>query len=232
MSNYINMIICNSFHKLLAASLTTFVMIASPQWASANSGEQIITAERDGVPSVPEDNVCGVNSLYMLLRSWGYSVTPDVVRRNTPRGFLGTNLRELKDSAGTIGVDTKVYLCGIEDLGRGCELPVIAYMQNKAQLGPAFRNYQGHFILVYAVDPGPNGLVHWYDGTYGVDFNRPKDKFVQWWTGYVLGRPSQSKIVRLALWCTATHMAVWPLAFWYFRGRNARASIKRLRSEK
>jgi hypothetical protein len=211
------------YGPVLAAALSLLVAAGAPGPTAAAAGDLPGDAN---APSVPEDNVCGLNSLYMFLRLRGHSIPPDEVRNKTPRGELGSSLQELKDAAGGLGVEVRVYRCGVEDLGRSCDLPAIAHMKNSARLSAGSRRYAGHFVLVCSVEPGPSGLVHWYDGTLGTPFNRPKAEFVKMWTGHVLSCPQRDGVDRLVVWGTMVHTVAWGAALLGLGSRFLRARTR------
>ncbi|MDR3637798.1 MAG: cysteine peptidase family C39 domain-containing protein [Isosphaeraceae bacterium] len=208
--------------RIPAAALSVLLAATLLGVSPAQSADPPPTTNEPGAPAIPDNNVCGVNSLYMFLRSWGHSISPDEVRRKTPVGYYGSSLQDLKNAAQAMGVDVRIYHCGLEDLGKNCDLPAIAYMKTSPRLGTPTREYRGHFVLVSAVEPGPKGLVYWYDGTIGIPFNRPKDSFDQWWSGYVLSRPRRAGLSWLAPWATVAHVAAWALVLWWIKGRLTR----------
>jgi hypothetical protein len=208
--------------KMLLAAGLAVLIVAGPPALAVSKTDDSRTAKASDVPPVPDDNACGVNTLFILLRSWGYDISPGDVRRTITPGYYGSSMRELKDAAKALGVAVNVFRCEVEDLGRDCILPAIAYMKPTARPGRSSRPYLGHFVLVFKVEPGPKGRVHWYDGTYGFSYYRPKSDFRDWWTGYVLSRPREDGGDRLALWATVAHAFFWPVvALWWFRGRRS-----------
>ncbi len=84
--------------KLVAPGLAVLIF-ATPPASSVSQTNDLGVARASNVPAVPADNVCGINSLFMLLRSWGYEFSPNEVRRViTPRSD-GSSMQELKAAA-------------------------------------------------------------------------------------------------------------------------------------
>ncbi len=191
----------------ILAAILAILSVAGP--AAGPKASSAGEAKAADVPSVPADNMCGVNSLFMLLRSWGYKISPREIRQVITPGPDGSSMEDLREAAKALGVDVRVFRCDVEDLGRDCVIPAVAYMKPEAGLSQAARKYRGHFVLIFRVDPGPQGLVHWYDGTQGFMFNRPKDEFIRWWTGYVLSRQQEAWSSRTLLWVTMAHGVFW-----------------------
>lgn len=161
------------------------------------------SAIADNAPVPPPDNLCGVNSLYVFLKAMDVNVSKAQILRDTPRSADGTSLKELQDTARNFGVETSVYKCNASDLGAALSLPVIVLFQARSDT-------VGHYGMVYQVDPGEDGRVHWIEGTVGYDYSRSKSDFEkEYWSGFVLARPTTSGVPILLVALSCIHATVW-----------------------
>jgi ABC-type bacteriocin/lantibiotic exporter with double-glycine peptidase domain len=128
----------------------------------------------------PKTLVCGPNSLYMLLRMCGRPVTFEQVARQCGSDNRWTTMLELRDAADRLGLATRVRRGTLDDLD-SFSLPFIAH--SRSQFGVAANDNVGHYLLVVNVG---ETTVDFVDGTCGDLVSYPRDRFMKYWTGYLL----------------------------------------------
>ena len=168
-------------------------------------------------PTIPEMNLCGVNSLYMFLRAWGESFSVDDVKQVTRRSADGSSLRDIHEAASMLGVETKIYQCNLDDLRTRCPLPAIALFRPQGT-----KKSVGHFVVLLSVGSGPEGRVSWIDGTIGYRLSKRTPAFLERWTGYVLARPDAFQYEPALMYLTLINGGGWMMAvlWWERRGKK------------
>jgi predicted double-glycine peptidase len=177
---------------LAFASLMT--LPGCPSWAVDDPGTPAEGGRSQEISRSAAENlvlrhqtICGINSLYSLLKYYGRPVSFQEVERQVSLRRQGASLLELRDAVGRLGLPSVARRCSPEDLHR-CRIPFIAHF--RADLGPqsvpdseAIIVPTGHFVLV--VDVNEN-KVRFIDGTTGELTTFRRERFPVFWSGNIL----------------------------------------------
>lgn len=123
--------------------------------------------------------MCGPNSLYMLLALHNIPVDHRMIEKYVPSHREGMSLTEMKQASNALGLRTEVRRCSIDELRRGSQLPVIAYLIKD----PHYLIANPHYVVVYGMT---GDSVNVLDGTTGERMTFSSQKLNGIWSGYVL----------------------------------------------
>jgi predicted double-glycine peptidase len=184
--------------------LTSWALASGVVRADSPQGEP--SDGRDGVDfATRTTSECGPNSLYMLLRLRGHSVSYEQVSRRLEIGPSGTSLLQLQRAAAALNVKAQVCRLTFEDFVR-CPKPVIAHFREVPWSGA---DTAGHYVVVLDVDDSGVDIL---DGSFGTRRRCRLYGFQYYWSGYVLtiAPPvpweARTTIAAVGLW---TALVIW-----------------------
>lgn len=165
---------------------------------------------------------CGVNCMYLMLRSRVAECDYEALVAATSIDERGSTPVQLRDGAARVGFDTEIAKAAPTDL-ESIELPVVLYLTEFSdKMGEA-----GHYVVLTDLSEGGDS-AHVFDGTTAMAGDVPMEKLRRAWTG-ILIRP-----VAAAEWALPRSaallggIAVMLLAIAALRSRRAVPGIARL----
>jgi hypothetical protein len=191
---------------------------ATPSATGAERGELSPSLDRSVRKKL---TACGINALYLFLRTYARPVTYEQVARQIKEGSRGASMLQMNEVAKEMGLATRVRRYTMDDLER-CRLPVLAHFKQginpqempddpEAPVDPA-----GYFALIVGVNDLSVRII---DGNLGATREMMKVKFPIYWSGYVL-EPIEEDI-GWGRWSALSIVAAWvAIAFILFRRRS------------
>lgn len=163
---------------LLLATVSLFACWSGFARAEATDGPSQKSETAGNEPETWRSEMhCGVNCLYVLLRSLGTNVTYDRLCEQTALGPDGTSMAELARVSGSYGVPLVAVRSGPDGIDQW-PLPAIVHQQR-------VMSSTGHFILLV----GYNGDVFSVlDSTTGQLKAISRGDFLEKWSGFALLR--------------------------------------------
>jgi len=129
-----------------------------------------------------DQQLCGVNSTYVMLKLNGRPVTYDELKASLPVGADGTSLRAMRDALTAWGQPARVVRGNVGQLP-SIRFPVIAHLERDEPAEFAVSR-RGHYVVLLGLDAIDG--VRFIDGTSGRMQTQPVATFFRQWSGYLI----------------------------------------------
>lgn len=190
---------------------------------SANEVVQQSCAWQVDEPDVSQ--ICGRNSLFMLLRFHGIDCSLSEVADSVPVSHVGTSLAELNSVAEQFGLPCEMIKCDLQSLQDSGRLPCIILTDGGGFIPDNAGNpIPGHYwILERFSDDGQT--IYVIDGTYGLPGTYTRKRFSERWNGIAL--LPMHRWITLEWLASGAHVAIWAAVFLIAKQRRTRNSVLR-----